>query len=276
MNLSELIDKRHRKVSVATWPVAEPKAQIYIQHGYAEHLRRYDGLAQVLNQAGYLVHAMDLPGHGASEGRRGHIDSFQDYIDSLEWFLETNPNARPDLPTFLFGHSMGGLIGAHLVIQKQQHLQGLILSSPLAGFGPMLSIGGWLAAKFLGRNEPERLIPKPLAPKDLTHIEAKWEEYLSDPLRLTTLSPALFEGMLRWSSLLHKNAQLFKKPLLVFYSRADQVVAPEKIEAFFRAVRSRDKELVAFADSGHEIIHDRQADQMTAKLLTWLEQRLAE
>ncbi|MDT8445385.1 MAG: alpha/beta hydrolase [bacterium] len=274
MKFGELIDKRHRKIPFASWIAEAPKAQVYVLHGYAEHFRRYDRFAQNLNLAGYSVHAFDLPGHGAAEGRRGHIDSFQDYIDSLLWFIEENPNREENLPTFLFGHSMGALISAHMVIQKQQHLQGLILGSPLTGFGGLLSSAGWALAKFLGRNQPDRLIPKPLDPKDLTHLEWRHPEYTSDPLRLTTLSPALFLGMLSWSDLLHKNAHLLKIPLLVFYSRADQVVNPLKIEAFFRAVKSRDKELVAFSQAGHEILNDKEEGQMTEKITAWIAQHL--
>ncbi len=61
--------------------------------------------------AGYAVFGTDHRGHGKSDGRRGHVKSFQDYIDDEKQFaLEVIKPALPDVPYLLVGHSMGSLI----------------------------------------------------------------------------------------------------------------------------------------------------------------------
>ena len=275
MKTGELLDKRHRKIVFATWEAESPKAQLYLVHGYAEHFRRYDRFAKCLNEAGYSVHALDLPGHGLSEGQRGHIEQFEDYILTLNWFIESNPNHLPKIPTFLMGHSTGALISAHYCINMQNSIAGLIMASPLTGFSGFFSAAGWAMAKWFGRNDLSRSIPKPLEGKDLTHIRSRWPEYTNDPLRLNTMSPSLFLGMLRWSELLQNNAKLLKSPLLTFYSREDRVVAPDKIASFFQKAGSRDKEIVAFSHAGHELLNDQPEEVMISKILSWLRQHIS-
>lgn len=55
--------------------------------------------------AGYHVVMGDLPGQGTSTRARGHIRSFQEYIDTVDEWIEHAKSFR--LPTFLLGHSMG-------------------------------------------------------------------------------------------------------------------------------------------------------------------------
>jgi len=272
MQTSELIDNQENKIVFFSWKAEKARGQVYIVHGYAEHFRRYDRFARALNDAGYTVHGFDLPGHGLSGGVRGHIDQFDQYLKTLDWFIKNNPNHLNDTPSFLFGHSMGGLIASHYCINQEHHFNGLILSSPLAGFGGLIPLVATGVAKWLSRKDPSQSVAKKLSAEGLTTLKERWPEYTSDPLRLNTISPSLYLGMSRWSQLLHQNAKLLKSPLLTFYSRADSVVSPGKIVKFFHETGSADKQLVAFSDAGHEIIHDHTEGIMIQKCLTWMEQ----
>ena len=271
MNEQVLIDAQGRKIPRVIWNANAPIAQMVLVHGFAEHYRPYSEFAKKLNQANITVQAFDLPGHGLAEGLRCHIDSFQDYLDILQGFIQ---QIESDLPLFLFGHSMGGLISGHYAIQNSAQLKGLILSSPLTGFDGvsmqlMGALGRWLNQKY-----PTKSMPKLFNPKELSNLEERWPQYQSDPLRGQTITPSMFVSMLDWAQLLHKNAHLLTLPLLTFYSKADRVVSPSGIERFFAATKSRDKELVAFTESGHEILQSREEPQMTQKLIHWIINRL--
>ena len=56
--------------------ILNSKASILINHGFAEHLGRYDYLADKLNKNGYNVYRYDLRGHGRSGISKGYIDSY--------------------------------------------------------------------------------------------------------------------------------------------------------------------------------------------------------
>src|SRR3954463_9654263 len=110
----------------------EAKAVIVMVHGAMEHHRRYGWLIEMWRRSGFHVIMGDLPGQGmTTRFRRGHIDSFEEYIIEVkEWIKAAY---RYELPVFLLGHSMGGLISIRLLQEEQLDLAGVILSSPCLG-----------------------------------------------------------------------------------------------------------------------------------------------
>src|SRR3954470_18664375 len=55
------------RLTTYTWDDGDaPRGVVQVAHGLAEHSARYDRLARVLNEAGYVVHAADHRGHGQS------------------------------------------------------------------------------------------------------------------------------------------------------------------------------------------------------------------
>ena len=95
------IDYRHRKIVFKSWVLKKPVAQIYIIHGFSEHIDNYQDIIPILNNNGFSCHIMDLPGHGFSEGIRGHIDDFRDYTKNLDLFTKSNPYHQAKKPVFL-------------------------------------------------------------------------------------------------------------------------------------------------------------------------------
>ena len=85
----------------------EAKAVIVIVHGAMEYHGRYEAVAEMWNHIGYHRDG-DLPSHGTTSRNRGHIDSFDEYIEEVKLWVKEARKYR--LPIFLFGHSMGGLI----------------------------------------------------------------------------------------------------------------------------------------------------------------------
>ncbi|MBC1360201.1 alpha/beta hydrolase [Listeria welshimeri] len=112
--------------------VEKPIGLIQIVHGMAEHGARYDLFAKRLNQAGYIVVADDHRGFGKSainESYLGHLDGetgFQNMIQdevSVRTYIKEN---YPNLPYFIFAHSMGSFIIRTFMAQHQ--VDGVILS----------------------------------------------------------------------------------------------------------------------------------------------------
>src|SRR6185312_753315 len=51
-------------------PDIEPQGVVVLAHGYAEHARRYDHVAQRFGESGLITYALDHRGHGRSGGER--------------------------------------------------------------------------------------------------------------------------------------------------------------------------------------------------------------
>ena len=77
---------------------------------------------------GCLVMGHDHVGHGrTTAGERAFVNEMDDYVDPVIAHIEAVQNwnncGGGQLPVFLVGHSMGGLISLHTLFKKQSLFQ---------------------------------------------------------------------------------------------------------------------------------------------------------
>ena len=90
------------KLHVRKWePEEEPIGIVCLVHGIGEHSGRYSSLAHHLAGRGYALLAIDLRGHGESEGKRGHIKSYTALMDDITLLLNEGRRSYPHRPLFL-------------------------------------------------------------------------------------------------------------------------------------------------------------------------------
>ena len=111
-------------------PDRESKAIICLVHGMGEHSGRYRHIANRLNRAGYSMVAFDLRGYGKSPGPRGHVLSYEAFMRDISSLLEIADQQFPQLPSFLYGHSMGGNLVLNYVLRYKPRIKGVIVSGP--------------------------------------------------------------------------------------------------------------------------------------------------
>src|ERR687894_30096 len=113
------------------WEPDEPaSALVVVVHGLAEHGGRYRYVAERLADKGFAVYAPDHHGHGLSEGSRANIGTMDGVADDVGSMLAEATRRHPDVPRFLLGHSLGGLITLHYVTRRPVELAGVVLSGP--------------------------------------------------------------------------------------------------------------------------------------------------
>ena len=117
-------------------------------------------MTQALVADGFAVHAFDYRGHGRADGRRGHCDRWDDYLEDLGLFWERVRRAAGELPTFLFAHSHGGLMTLHfLARRKPSGVRGVILSSPYLQLGFEPPVAKVVGARLAGLVVPWLPVP---------------------------------------------------------------------------------------------------------------------
>ncbi|CAD7955062.1 unnamed protein product [Amoebophrya sp. A25] len=124
-----------------SWPVASPKAILYVAHGNTEHAARYRILAKFLNEHGISVYAHDHLGHGKTAEREGCPlgDTAYEWIqipkDLQALCFEMLDQNAGRVPFYLMGHSVGTLISQKAVQMDNgalgKRIDGLILSGPV-------------------------------------------------------------------------------------------------------------------------------------------------
>ena len=85
----------------------------------------------LVKNCGSLVISHDHIGHGRSSGTRVHIDSMDDLVDPVIEHIKAVVKLHPGLKTFVYGHSMGGLISLFAIFKKQEMFSGFVASGPL-------------------------------------------------------------------------------------------------------------------------------------------------
>lgn len=82
-------------------------------HGQGGYAERYPEVLEVFTKRGIRCVITDLPGHGRSPGRRGHVGD-ERVLDSV---IQSSLKEVGNLPHGVMGHSMGGLLALrHLVL----------------------------------------------------------------------------------------------------------------------------------------------------------------
>ena len=81
-----------KNIHTETYPAAASRtggapAAAVLVHGAGEHCGRYAHVVEKLTSHGIAVVTGDLPGHGRTEGLRGHVDSFEEYLDAVEGWV---------------------------------------------------------------------------------------------------------------------------------------------------------------------------------------------
>ena len=111
----------------------EPTAIFQIAHGMAEHSERYADFAEYLCSKGFVVIADDHIGHGKSVeclddlGFTAEEDGDLRMIDDMHILYSIMHKRYPELPYYLFGHSMGSFCARVYATSFWNELSGLIL-----------------------------------------------------------------------------------------------------------------------------------------------------
>ncbi len=92
------------------WKGARPKAVVCLVHGIGEHAGRYDRIGEAFKENEIAMVGMDLRGHGLSLGKRGHTSPRELIFKDIDLLIKFTQDEYPDLPIFIYGHSMGGNI----------------------------------------------------------------------------------------------------------------------------------------------------------------------
>ena len=227
-------------------------------------------MGQVLNETGIALNAVDLRGHGLSEGKRGLISSYPDFYGDIDALLKETRQRFPDIPHFLMGHSMGGgILLNYKYARDLPQIMGYIATGPLLR---------------LTKPAPEILRPLMVALRailphftfgqkvDGKHISTLPEEakaYESDPLVHGKISPALALDMIDYGKAVLEKADQWTAPLLLMHGEADAVTDPSAtIE--FKSRSGPETSLRTFEGAFHEIHNDICRDAVYHEIINFI------
>ena len=255
-----------------SWIPEQPRAVVVIAHGGAEHGGRYRHVVERLVPEGFAVYAIDHRGHGRSDGRRAQIGRMAHVVDDLDQLVRRANGTHPQLPLFLLGHSVGGLIAAAYTLDHGEQLTGLVLSAPVSAV-EAAPLHLRLIAKAASVLTPDA----GLLEVDAGGISRDPDEvaaYDGDPLVYRGKLPArTLQELADTIGRLGREAQHVTLPVLMQLGMADTIVPAAGGQALFERLGSADKTLHPYEGYFHEIYNepagerDRPLDDLAAWLL---------
>lgn len=276
-------NSRGLEIFTKNWlPEALPlKGIVCFCHGYGDTCTFFfEGIAKKFAASGYGVFSMDYPGFGLSEGLHGYIPSFEELIDDvIEHFskVKAQPEFK-DLPSFIFGQSMGGAVALKVHLKQPLAWDGTILVAPMCKIAEDVTPPQQVlqALRLLSRFLPkQKLFPQ----KDISELafrelkKRKMAVYnviaYKDKLRLRTAME-----LLKTTAEIENQLNKVSSPLLILHGDADQVTDPSVSRTLYESSISSDKTLKLYEGGYHCILEgepDERIFQALNDITSWLD-----
>ena len=289
-----------KELRLYVWPIESPRAVVQLVHGMAEHMARYDRLAQALNAAGYAVVGHDHLGHGplAKKEELGYFapkDGWDHVIEDVHGVTRWAKERFPGVGVALLGHSMGSFAAREYLLRYGGELSACVLSgtgwhpAAVTAAGRAMAalcgvLGGWqkpaAPVNRMGFGSYNKAFAPARTPFDwLSRDEKEVDKYIADPLCGFVFTARGFYDMFGGLAALGRLGRLEQMPkdLPVYFMSGDQDpvggngAGVNTVAEQFRAAGMRDVTVKLYAQGRHEMFNETNRDEVTEELIAWLD-----
>jgi alpha-beta hydrolase superfamily lysophospholipase len=238
-----------------------------IVHGIGEHSGRWERPAGYLADHGYAVTSFDQRGHGASGGDRVDVKSFEEFLEDVELLLVSMGD---DVPTIIYGHSMGGLIATAYGMSDRPQPDLYVLSAPaLSANIPMVLR---MSARVLGKLRPAMRMANSITGDQLSSDPKVGEDYFSDPLVETKPTLRFGNAFMNQMDAIRDRYEHLTRPALVIHGASDDLVPP-RASAPLAALDNVTRKL--FPGMRHEIHNESDWEVALDYVIGWIDTQLS-
>lgn len=274
---------------------------VHIVHGLSEHAGRYEAFAEELTGEGYQVFAHDQRGHGRTTTER---DGFGYVADAGGWRLLVDDTIElgyaerqrfPQLPFYLFGHSMGTYVVQEILGLKPDLADAAILSGPNGEAGLLTRIGRLIARVErlrLGRHGRSDLVntlsfgafnrnfaPNRTSYDWLTRDEQAVDSYIADPccgfIATNQFWVDLLDAIVAIARPENRAKIRRDLPIYIFSGRNDPVNnqgrGAEYLAETLRSTGVRNVSYRVYPKARHETLNELNRDEVMGHIVEWLD-----
>ena len=137
---SEKTWQTHDNIKLAYVSILQPTPSptVIFVNGRTESYLKYKEVAFDFFQKGYSIFLFDNRGQGLSQrllpdAEIGYVERFDDYVDDLDEFQQKIVAPASKAPTYLIGHSMGGLITLLYLERQPKNIVKAAVTAPMIG-----------------------------------------------------------------------------------------------------------------------------------------------
>ncbi len=256
------------------------KPTILFIHGTAVYSRFYADFLYKLHEQGYQIIGLDLPGHGLTDGRRGHF-SMEELVAAVS---EVNSHVmeKYNERVILMGSSLGGILTLYTLANDERFLAGICVNAAVLNEGeyqkehikvsgiykllmpavpyfakliPILGISVWVYL------DAKNLVQKPES-IELIDVLLK-DELLTDKYTLKSLATQM-------RAIPAKPVEEINTPIMILNGSKDIIFSEDYMQKLFdRLESSKNKKIEIIPNSSHMVLLENIQDCLE-KIVNWL------
>lgn len=259
------------------WETREPSAVILGIHGGMAHSGDYETVGRFFRDVGVTTVSFDLSGHGSKS--RIDVASFEVFLDDTEQMLAWTRGEFPGVPLFVAGHSMGGLIAAHLELSGRLDpfaVAGIVLSSPYFANAIPVSPVVIQLSRLLAAFFPTAKVPMQSFTEWLTHDDAIVDIIRADEqarLRGTEASFRFGRALLDAQAALKQDLGRWHHPVFAAVAGQDRLANAQTSLQMLKTIPAQWLELHHYPNNFHENFNELNREQIFEAMLRWMRQR---
>jgi alpha-beta hydrolase superfamily lysophospholipase len=242
-------------------------------HGLGDHSGLYPTVAGHFPGRSIGVYAYDMRGNGRSPGRRAYLRKWDEYRGDLHAFLTLVRKREGNTPTFILGHSLGGLVVLEYALRHPDGLSGVIAAAPplgRVGVPPLLMALG----RIMSHVWPPFSLEVGMDLSGLAREPAVVKTVLDDPLFHRRGTARLSTEVTAAIARVQARAPELAVPLLILHGSADRMVPPDGSREFFSKVRYPDRAFREYPDGYHCLFADIGHQEVLLDVERWIETHL--
>ena len=299
LNLPSTDGKNH--LHIVIWAPNSPvNSIVQISHGMIEYIKRYDQFARYLNRKGILVIGNDHLGHGETVNTEDDFGYFcpnnmsETVVADLHAVTCFAKKNYPNVPCFLFGHSMGSFMARRYIMTYGNELDGAIISGTGNQSGSVLKAGKMIAflikivkgdryrSKMLKRmffSKFNNRIPNLRTPNDwLTKDEDIVDQYNADKYCTYSFTVNGYRTLLDVLSFIQNPNNIAKIPknLPVFLMAGEEDPvgnygeAVKHVYEIYKKAGIKDISIKLYKNDRHELINETDKENVYDDIEHWL------
>jgi len=222
---------------------------VLVLHGFTSHISCVTSIEALLKERKLPYRFPILRGHGTKPRDLVGVAASDWYEDAEAALWDLLGECERAV---VIGHSMGGLVTLDLAARYGEKIAGAIVAAPALKFADPLAFLTPVLSRIVS------FWPSPNAYHD-KECAKKNQNYPKFPTDA-------FVELYRYAAEVGNRLSFVKVPLVVLHSRKDQVISPRAAQAAMERTSSKDKRIVWFEKSGHEMFLDLEADAVTAEV----------
>lgn len=260
----------NEKFKVRTWGNAEAASAVaLLVHGLGAHSGWFEAAAKELASRKFFVIAYDQKGFGSRSDK--NLQSYKDWISDLVALVSSIKKTHSQLPFYLMGNSMGGLVvmASSAMVQPD----GIVIFSPgFDGHPKTFSLQYKIRSIVSALLSPQKEVALPYGFEIVTRAKDVLNWLETDTCKKVAVPGYMLFELLKLSNYVLANLKSVHIPLLMITAGQEKVVNNQVNERLFKRLQAPFKKHVHMEEAWHDLMFDPQIDEVADEIKKWIDE----